>query len=62
MYAGAAHSYVYQLNCDTIDTIAPGQSVIYAMQMPIPDVPGLAKFLWSIPGAALGYGGAFTIG
>jgi len=43
---------VYLLNCDTVHEIAPGASVTYAMQIPVPDEKGGVKFSWSIPAQA----------
>lgn len=61
IYGDSAHSYVYTLNCDKITAIQPGESVIYAMQIPVPSHPGTAKFGWSIPAGSLFTGGILTI-
>lgn len=61
IYSGGANNYVYTLNCDKITAIQPGQSVTYAMQIPVPSQPGTAKFGWSIPAGSLFAGGILTI-
>jgi hypothetical protein len=61
IYSDGAHNYVYVLNCDKITAIQPGQSITYAMQIPVPPHAGTAKFGWSIPAGSLFDGGILTI-
>lgn len=62
IYARESKQHVYELNCDTVTSIAVGESVSYAMQIPVPDQPGPAKFYWGIPqSAALGTAKLLTI-
>lgn len=61
IYTDRASSRTYQLNCDRVTSIAPGQAVTYAMQINVPPDPGTAKFGWSIPAGSLFGGGMLTI-
>lgn len=58
---GSPSSYSYLLNCDRVQSIAAGQAVTYAMQIPVPDGDGYAKFGWSIPTGSLFAGGVVSI-
>ncbi len=55
---GTVHSYSYRLNCSTVQSIAAGDSVTYAMRIPVPTGhSGIAKFGWSIPNSATAFAG-----
>ena len=62
LYAGhRPHTSVYQLNCDSVTSIRPGQRVVYAMRIAVPLAAGQAKFGWWIPTASLSRGGVVVI-
>jgi hypothetical protein len=54
-------SLSYLLNCDQAASIPASGAVTFAMQMPVPNAPGQAKFGWTIPTASLFAGGILTI-
>jgi hypothetical protein len=58
---GQAAVHIYRLNCGTVRSIAAGRRVSYAMRMPVPAAPGLAKLSWTIPAGGLFGGGVLTI-
>ena len=55
----------FELNCDTVRDIAPGQSIRYAMRIQIPQVPATTsatKFVWLMAdGMGVGTGRALTV-
>lgn len=58
IYGRSAHLHSYRLNCSTVHSIAAGDSVTYAMRIPVPaGYQGVAKFGWSIPGSAAAFAG-----
>jgi hypothetical protein len=59
--AGKATPLTLRLNCSTVTTLRPGQSVRYAMEMPISSSTGQAKFGWSMPAANIFAGGILQI-
>jgi len=61
IYSDGPHEHVYELNCDTVHSIGPGESVTYAMQIPVPSTRGLAKFGWRLPAGAVFAGDVLTI-
>ncbi|MCW2570967.1 MAG: hypothetical protein JWO88_1025, partial [Frankiales bacterium] len=59
--AGKATSFVLRLNCSTVTMLETGQSVRYAMELPISSSSGQAKFGWSMPAANIFAGGILQI-
>lgn len=58
---GRPSTHIYQLNCDSVHSIAAGQSVTYAMQIDVPLATGIAKFGWSIFNSNAAAGTVITI-
>lgn len=62
IYLKGSHQHAYQLNCSRVTLIAAHNVVTFAMQVPVPDERGVAKFGWSIPTSVnLVSGGALRI-
>lgn len=58
LYTTVADAHSYRLNCSTVHAIAAGDSVTYAMRIPVPaNYTGAAKFGWSIPNSASAFTG-----
>jgi hypothetical protein len=52
---------IYQLNCAGHTTVAPGQALTFAMRIPAPTEPGVAKWGWDIQPGSAGRGGALIV-